>query len=276
VDINSALEWARRSLEAGVAGVPRLTAEVLLSHLLRCEKSFLYAHPEQALTPDQEVRFRGLVAERLSGKPTQYITGVQEFYGREFRVTPAVMIPRPETEFVVETVLRVAPDASQIADAGTGSGAIAVTLGLETGAQVAATDISLAALRVARSNAAALGSSVSFAQCDLLTALRPASFDVVASNPPYVPRGDEGGLQREVRDFEPHVSLFGGSSGLDFYRRLVAESPRVLHRGGWLVVELGIRQLEPVRDMLGADWSDTQVVGDLAGLPRVLAARYSR
>jgi release factor glutamine methyltransferase len=266
---------ARQRLEQAHIGVPQLTVEVLLCHLLDCEKSHLFAHPEQELNDEQIDRFDQLIEERLAGKPTQYITGVQEFYGREFRVTPDVMIPRPETEFVVETVHRMAPDARRIVDAGTGSGAIAVTCQLESGAEVTATDVSLPALHVARSNAHALGAAVRFVRCDLATALAGNSVDVIASNPPYVPQLDEAGLQREVREFEPHIALFGGASGLDYYRRLIAESPRVLRPGGWLIVEFGIRQLGPVQDMLGASWTETRVVDDLAGLPRVLAARYS-
>jgi release factor glutamine methyltransferase len=275
VNIGTISARARERLVQGSIGVPQLTVEVLLCHLLGCEKSYLFAHPERELTAEQIERFDRLIDERLSGKPTQYITGVQEFQGRDFRVTPDVMIPRPETEFVVETVRKMAPNARRIVDAGTGSGAIAITLQLESGAEVIATDVSLPALRVARSNASTLGVGVHFIRCDLITALASRSVDVVASNPPYVPQADEEGLQREVRDFEPHVALFGGASGLDCYRRLIAESPRVLRPGGWLIVEFGIRQLGPVQDMLGAGWTETRVVVDLAGLPRVLAARYS-
>ncbi len=275
MDIKTALEWGRRQFEDAGVAVPRLTATVLLRHVLQCEESYLFSHPERELTAAQSRGFRWLVEERRAGKPTQYLTGVQEFYGRNFRVTPDVMIPRPETEFVIETVFRVAPGARRMVDAGAGSGAIAITLQLESGATVIATDISLPALRVARSNAAALGSRAHFLQCDLLSAIAPSSVDVIASNPPYVPLADKAGLQREVREFEPHAALFGGRSGLDFYRRLAAESPRVLRPGGWLVAEFGIRQLGPVQDMLGAAWSNTLVVDDLAGLPRVLATRYT-
>jgi release factor glutamine methyltransferase len=275
VTIAEALRQAKRRLRDQAVRSPNLAAEVLLRHTLERERVYLFAHPEEELSDEQLARYWQSIEERAAGKPTQYITGIQEFYGREFRVTPDVMIPRPETEFVVETVLKVAPKAGRLADVGSGSGAIAVTLQLETGAELIGTDVSAPALRVASGNARNLASSASFVQCDLLTALGEHSFDVVASNPPYVPQTDEPGLQREVRDHEPRVALYGGGTGLDFYRRLIEESPRVLRPGGWLVVEFGIRQLDPVRDMLGSSWANTRVVDDLAGLPRVLATRYS-
>ncbi len=272
--IAEALAWSRERLEEQHVEVPKLTAEVLLGHLLGRERSYLYAHPDRKLTATELTGFRNLVERRLDGEPTQYITGVREFYGREFRVTPDVMIPRPETEHVVEAVLSLQPDARRIVDAGTGSGAIAVTLQLEIGCEAIGTDLSRPALRIAAENACRLGARVSCVACDLLAAITDRSVDVVVSNPPYVPETERPALQREVRDFEPHLALFGGPHGLDSYRRLVDESPRVLRPGGWLMVELGIRQLEAVRDMLGSSWSEAEVFEDLAGLPRVLAANY--
>lgn len=269
----AALQQGQQLLEEGGIAVPRLTAEVLLSHALGCERSHLYGHPERELTELEWIHYGRYLHERLQGKPTQYITGQQEFFGRLFRVTPDVMIPRPETEHVVETALEVCRDARRIVDAGCGSGAIAVTLQLETRAGVWATDISLAALRVAQANARALCAEVRFVACDLTNAINAGSMDLLVSNPPYVPETDRQGLQREVRDYEPHVALFGGASGLDFYRRLVGEGERVLRPGGWLIVELGIRQLDAVRAMLGSGWSEVTVRDDLAGLPRVLAGR---
>lgn len=272
--IAESLSWSRAQFDKRRIGVPQLTVEVLLSHLLGCERSYLYAHPERELSHDQSSAFEALVVRRLEGEPTQYITGVQEFYGREFRVTPDVMIPRPETEHVIEALLAVCPDARRIVDAGTGSGAIAVTAQLELGCEALATDVSRPALDVAAGNSSRLGAAVSLVACDLLSAVANRSVDVVASNPPYVPEADAPGLQREVRDFEPHVALFGGPDGLDNYHRLVEGSPRVLRPGGWLILELGIRQLDPVRAMLGPDWSEARVFPDLAGLPRVLAVQH--
>jgi len=256
--------------DAGIA-VPRLTAEVLLSHAVHCERVYLYAHPEQELKEVEWIHYGRYLHERLQGKPTQYITRRQEFYGREFLVTRDVLIPRPETEHVVETALRAAPGARRILDAGTGSGALAVTLQLETGAEVWATDISGAAAKVARANAARLGGQVGVVVCDLMEAIADSVVDLIVSNPPYVPLAQREGLQREVRDWEPGVALFGGESGFEIYERLVADAPRVLRPGGWLVMELGFGSLEHVRGLLEG-WQDVRVEPDLAGIPRVIAA----
>src|ERR1039458_3087574 len=197
--------------DAGIA-VARLTAEVLLSHAVGCERVYLYAHPEQELKEVEWIHYGRYLHERLQGKPTQYITRKQEFYGREFRVSPDVLIPRPETEHVVETALRCVsrnpPDSGaghrfpwpanatlRILDVGTGSGALAATLQLETGGQAWATDISPAAAVVASANARRLGARVEVVACDLMEAIAPASMDLIVSNPPYVPLGQREGLQ---------------------------------------------------------------------------------
>jgi release factor glutamine methyltransferase len=258
--------------DAGIAA-PRLTAEVLLGHALGQERTFLYAHSERELREVEWIHYGRYLHERLNGKPTQYITGRQEFYGREFRVTPDVLIPRPETELVVETALAVGRGARHIVDAGCGSGAIAITLQLETGALVAGADISTAALAVAAENGQRLGARVDWVRCDLLSAVAAASVDMIVSNPPYVPLGDRAGLQREVRDYEPEVALFAGPTGFEIYEKLVADAARVLRPGGWLVLELGYTSKDRVTAMLGAGWRDLRVVPDLAGIPRVLAAR---
>ena len=258
--------------DAGIAA-PRLTAEVLLGHALGQERTFLYAHSDRELREVEWIHYGRYLHERLNGKPTQYITGRQEFYGREFRVTPDVLIPRPETELVVETALDVGRGTRRIVDAGCGSGAIAVTLQLETGALVAGTDISAAALAVAADNGRRLGARVEWAQCDLLSAIAGASVDMIVSNPPYVPLGDRAGLQREVRDYEPEVALFAGPTGFEIYEKLVADAARVLRPGGWLVLELGYTSRDRVTAMLGAGWRDVRIVPDLAGIPRVLAGR---
>jgi release factor glutamine methyltransferase len=190
-------------------------------------------------------------------------------------VTPDVLIPRPETEHLVEAAIARIQPGDVTVDVGTGSGAIAVTLALETRARVFATDISAAALGVARGNARQLSAHVDFLVSNLVDAFRDHSIDVLVSNPPYVPRTDEPGLQREVRDYEPHVALFAGPTGLEIYERLIADAARVLRPHGWLLLELGYNSLEPVRAMLQREWSDITVMHDLAGLPRVIAARTS-
>jgi len=266
------LEGTKLLEEAGIAA-PRLTAEVLLGHALGQERPFLYAHSDRELREVEWIHYGRYLHERLNGKPTQYITWRQEFYGREFRVTPDVLIPRPETELVVETALTVGRGAQRIVDAGCGSGAIAVTLQLETGALVAGTDISASALAVAAENGRRLGATVDWVLCDLISAIATASVDMIVSNPPYVPLGDRAGLQREVRDYEPAVALFAGPTGFEIYEKLVADAARVLRPGGWLVLELGYTSRDRVTAMLGAGWHDVRVVPDLAGIPRVLAGR---
>ena len=271
--IQTALLQGTKLLEEDSIGAPRLTAEVLLAHALRRERSYLYAHPEEELTETGWIHYGRYLHQRLQGKPTQYITGRQEFYGREFRVTPDVLIPRPETEHLVETSLARIKPGDSVLDVGTGSGAIAVTLALETNARILATDISTTALCVAIGNARSLSAQVTFVACDLASCIASKQIDVLVSNPPYVPETDQPVIQREVRDYEPHIALFAGPTGLEIYQRLIAEARRVLRPQGWLLMELGYNSVEPVRAMLDNGWSEIQVQPDLAGLPRVLAAR---
>jgi release factor glutamine methyltransferase len=269
--VHTALTQGTKILDEGTVPVPRLTAEVLLAHAMRVERVYLFAHPEQELAEVEWLHYGRYLHERLKGKPTQYITKKQEFYGREFRVSPDVLIPRPETEHVVELALEVAKGARRVLDVGTGSGALAVTLQLEMQAEVWATDISAAAARVAAENASRLGAKVGMVVCDLMSAVGGGSVDLVVSNPPYVPLTEREGLQREVRDYEPHVALFAGESGFELYDRIVADAPRVLRPGGWLVMELGFGSLAHVERAL-AGWGNVRIAPDLAGIPRVIAA----
>src|SRR5271156_3180111 len=183
----TALLQGTKLLEEEAVSAPRLTAEVLLTHALHRDRSYLYAHPEEELAEVAWIHYGRYLHERMKGKPTQYITGRQEFYGRDFRVTPDVLIPRPETEHLVEAAIPRIHPRDLVVDVGTGSGAIAVSLALETAAHVFATDISTAALHVAKSNAENLSARVSFLACDLVDAVRDRSINVLVSNPPYVP-----------------------------------------------------------------------------------------
>lgn len=270
--VQTALLQGTRLLEDAHVAVPRLTAEVLLSQAMRRERSYLFAHPEQELREVEWLHYGRYLHERMRGKPTQYITGRTEFYGREFRVTPDVLIPRPETEHVVEAALEVGRGAQWILDLGTGSGALAITLDQETGAKTWATEISPAAACVAMENARRLNAGVNVVVCDFMAAIAPRTMDLIVANPPYVPIAAREGLQREVRDWEPHIALFSGDTGFEAYERIVADAPRVLRPGGWLVMELGFG----ARDRVAAffeSWQDLRITPDLAGIPRVIAAR---
>jgi release factor glutamine methyltransferase len=271
MDVRMALKQGQDLLEDARIAAPRLTAEVLLAHAIGCDRTWLYAHFDEKLREVWWIHYGRYLHERIQGKPTQYITGRQEFYGREFRVTSDVLIPRPETEHVIEAALPHA--AGKIVDIGTGSGAIAVTLALETKGQVFATDISNAALHVAAQNSQRLGAVVKFVACDLGRTFADAAFDLVVCNPPYIPETDSATIQREVRDHEPPVALYGGIDGFEIYRRLVPEAARLLKPGGWLVMELAYNAADRVRGLLDG-WENVQVVCDLAGLPRVVVAKY--
>jgi release factor glutamine methyltransferase len=266
--VRTALTQGQQLLEDAKITEARLTAEVLLMRATGHDRAWLYAHGNDELVELWWIHYGRYLHQRIKGEPTQYITGRQEFYGREFRVTPDVLIPRPETEHLVEAALT--HSAETILDIGTGSGAIAVTLALETKARVLATDVSLAALRIAQQNAHTLNAPVAFVACDLGAAFADGAFDLVVSNPPYIPRRDRASLQPEVRDHEPALALFGGENGVAVYRRLIPEAARLLRPGGWLIMELG--DAAAVREMC-ADWTGVEIVNDLAGIPRVMVAR---
>ena len=258
---------------------PRLNAEMLLCEALGMKRLELYLQFDRPLSTSEVDAFRDMLRRRGTRQPLQYILGHEEFYGRRFLVTPDVLIPRPETEILVETVLKRLKDRTEpvIADIGTGSGCIAVTLAAEIpGAHVTAADISDAALTVARKNArnAGVEEAVSFVQGDLLAPLRGKQFDAIVSNPPYVPEGDRDGMQPEVRDYEPALALFSGPDGLSIIREIVAGCAALIRPGGLVALEIGIHQSGAVRALWrehAPDWN-VEVVQDLAGIDRIILA----
>ena len=272
--LQEAVHQGTKILEEERVAAPRLTAEVLLAYAIGCRREWLYSHSTDELKEVWWIHYGRYLHERMKGTPTQYITHVQEFYGRDFRISPAVLIPRPETEHLVEAALKWLTTGPLI-DVGTGSGAIAVTLALESRARVYASDLSFDALAVARENALKLGASVSFIGSDLLACVAPRSMEMVVSNPPYVPLTEREGLAKEVREHEPHLALFGGEDGFDIYRRLIAQASEVLKPGGWLLMELAYNGAAGVENLLEKTglWADLEIFPDLAGYPRVIAAR---
>jgi release factor glutamine methyltransferase len=269
LDIRSAVAQGMELLARAGVAEPRLTAELLLCHALGRERVYVFAHSEQELREVEWIHYGRWLDQRMRGKPLQYITHRQEFFGREFRVTPDVLIPRPETELLVETALKAKLPRGDIVDVGTGSGAIAVTLALESRSRVIATDISLAALAVAHANAARFHAPVEFVAADLLEGFADGAAAAIVCNPPYVPDVDRHSLQREVRDWEPATALFGGADGLDAYRRLIPQATRTLKAGGTLAVEIGFAQADAVRALVEG-WRNPRLIADLAGIPRVL------
>lgn len=269
----------REALTEASATITRRDAETMLAHLLERDRAWMLAHPEEELTAAQLRALVAMTERRAEREPLQYITGVQEFFGLSLRITPATLIPRPETEHLVEAVLAWA--AAQLSespklkvlDVGTGSGAIAIALAKSLpDAEIVACDVSTAALAVARGNAERLGARVRFVESDLLAAFAEYPlFDVIAANPPYVPDLDGALLQAEVRDHEPHIALFGGADGLDLYRRLIPQAQAALRAGGLLAMELGFGQSEPLAALLGG-WKDVRFVEDYAGIPRIVLA----
>jgi release factor glutamine methyltransferase len=257
----------------------RRDAETLLLHLIQREQSFLMAHPDEMLSAEGAVRYYALVERRLCGEPIQYITGEQEFYGLSFHVNRNVLIPRPETEGLVERALELAAQFSRphIVDVGTGSGAIAVATAVHCKqATVTAIDISEAALSVARGNAERnkVAARIRFEQGDLLAGVAAASCELVLSNPPYVPEADRATLSVEVREYEPHLALFAADEGLAIYRRLIPEAHVVLVPGGWLLMEIGYGQADAIRALLAdAGFIAIEFVCDLQGIERVAVAQ---
>ncbi len=277
--LREALSAARSRLRN--AGLPEadLEAEVLLRHVLHCNRAALFQRFEEPFTPDCATSLEALIARRIAGEPTAYIVGQREFYGRDFHVTSATLIPRPETELLIEAAIEASrrtarPRGPLITDIGTGSGAIAVTLALELPhAEVYASDVSSEALAVARENALhhGLERRVSFRRGSLLEGL-DTRVDIIVANLPYVTLGDWQALPTEIRDHEPRVALEAGMDGLDLIRRLLRQAPRYLRPGGSVLLEFGAGQAEALRVLATEQFprARTEVAIDLAGLPRVL------
>jgi release factor glutamine methyltransferase len=305
MQLREALRSALASLQEHNVPSPDLAAELLLMHVLGRDRAFLYTYPEFEIPPDAAARYIELLAERVTGKPTQYLTGHQEFWGLDFEVTPDVLIPRPETEHLVEVVLelvrrdfsagvrdpangmrlRNAPDVKvgerpRIVDVGTGSGCIALALASELpSAIMVATDVSRPALEVATRNARRLrlADRVLFVEADLLSCFtskdNESAFHFVVSNPPYISIDEIGSVQREVRDFEPRIALGGTGSGAEIYGPLFSRALAVLRPGGYAAVEIGYNQSDAVLKQLGDGWYGAEVRPDLGGIPRVVTAR---
>jgi release factor glutamine methyltransferase len=285
-----------------------MNAELLLMFTLNSDRAYLYAHPERELGADEQRRYDAALAERARGVPAQYITGHQEFWGMDLIVSPAVLIPRHETEHIIETVIELALPAAErrkdaahsvsrgtstkheeapeerkkppmrIVDVGTGSGCIALALAKELPqAEIHATDISLAALEVARANASRhqLENRLQFRETALLAGFENSSFDFIVSNPPYVGESEEDQVQLEVRKFEPHNAVFAGQTGTEVIARLIPQAHAALRPGGWLVMEISGTIAEEVKLLL-ADWKDVQIRPDLQSIPRVAQARKPR
>jgi release factor glutamine methyltransferase len=277
--VQSALQWGTEHLERrdDLREHAARDARQLLEFATGLSRVQMLTRADQVLAEEEAGSFRGMVAQRRGGVPIQHLRGSQEFFGREFLVSPDVLIPRPETEHLVEEVLRLYPDRSaplRIADVGTGSGILALTLALEYPRScVLALDISAPALVMANINAVRLSvRNIRFAHSDLLAAAAGESFDLIVSNPPYIPLREAADLHAQVRDHEPHLALFGGDDGLDIFRRLIPQAAQHLHPQGWLLMETAGRT--DALDQLLGDWKNLHSVPDLQGIQRIVAAQY--
>jgi release factor glutamine methyltransferase len=257
----------------------RADAETLLLHLLNKNRAWLIAHGDDTLPDELSKSYTELLERRRRGEPIQYITGETEFYGLPFRVTPEVLIPRPETEHLVEKALELAARFEQprIIDVGAGSGAIAVALARALpAAQITAIDLSAPALAVARGNAEwnGVANRIRFSRGDLLAPVAGERFEIVASNPPYVPCADRATLSVEVRDHEPALALFAGDDGLEVYRRLIPSAFDALAPGGFLILEIGCSQSPAIAGLLArSGFEQIEFIPDLQGIPRVACAQ---
>jgi release factor glutamine methyltransferase len=271
VNAGAALEAARARL-AATSKNPRRDADLLLAHVLGCDQTALLTHPERLLSAAEWQQFDRLVERRLASEPMQYLTGEQEFFGLSFEVSPAVLIPRPETEHLVEAVLdRFGREEEvRIVDVGTGSGAIAVSLAhAMPRSQVTAVDLFPSALDVARRNAERhdVIDRLILLPSDLLAEVDGTDFDAVVANPPYIAEGEV--LERQVANYEPQSALYAGPTGLEVYERLIPQAARVLKPGGWLMLEIGYGQSSAVRNLMHG-WAGVILVNDLQGIPRVV------
>ena len=276
------LHWTTYYFKRNNVAEPRASAEVLLAHLLSQDRLFLYLNYDRPMEAEELAAFRTLVKRRLSGEPNQYITGIQEFWSLPFRVNPDVLIPRPETEVLLETVLdflRSSHHAVRVLDLGTGSGAIAVSLARELSLiSIVATDSSMASLKVAHDNALLnqIDSKIHFVCADMFSAFSSASakFTVVATNPPYLSHAEFSRLPPEIRDYEPRQALDGGPDGLAAIRRIIKEAPALLSPAGALIMEIGADQAESVSALVkdSQHYKSYQIIRDLSGLHRVLLA----
>lgn len=293
--IGSLLRWTTRYFQDKGVSEPRASAEVLLAHVLNLGRLDLYLRHDQPLAPEELARYKALIRRRRQGEPVAYLTGHKEFWSLDFLVTPAVLIPRPETEVLVEAVLEVfrkrqapalAPEApfsnsrkTLALEVGVGSGAVVVALARELPELIwVAVDLSEAALRVARENARRhqVTARVHFYRGDLLSGLKPApGFVLLVANLPYVSQKEWEALPREIRDYEPREALLAGEDGLDLLRPLVREAHQYLLPGGWLALEVGAGQDKAVRDLLAdtGNYQEIKTIPDYQGLPRVIRAR---
>lgn len=275
ITIAETLKTASAQLRQAEVPNDLLDAQLLLAEALQQDRTYLVINYNLAVPDEVLTRFQALVKRRSAGEPLQYILGRQEFFGLEFEVTPAVLIPRPETELIVEEVLRLSQKiaAPKIIDVGTGSGCIAVTLAREIAeAKIIATDMSAEAIAVAKRNAAKHGvqDRIEFIHCDLLNGIAAdTKVDFIVSNPPYIAPEEMPGLQREVRDWEPHNALTDFHDGLEFYRRLLVEAPKYLQPGGHLIFEMGYQQAETIKALVDrAVWHEPKALQDLQGIIR--------
>lgn len=272
------LEWTEDFLrKKGIEG-PRLEAQILLAHALGCQKIDLYVRHDEVPAEDKRAAFRELIRKRAEGTPVAYLVGYREFYSLPFIVTPAVLIPRPETETLVMQALGImrSMESPRVLDIGTGSGCIAITLAKQhKNAQLTAVDASAAALEVAAANASRhkISDRISFAEGDLFGPVNGRQFDVIVSNPPYIADDEFAALDKGVRDFEPRSALAGGPDGLEFYRRIASEAPASLVPGGSILVEIGATQGPAVSKLFETHVGPAKTSPDSAGRPRVVMAR---
>jgi release factor glutamine methyltransferase len=281
------LQWATNTLQDHQIENPRLNAELLLAHSLNLGREGLYVRLHREPKEEEKGVFERMIQRRISGEPLQYIVGQQEFWSINFKVDPRVLIPRPETELLVEQSLRILSEKTfeqnpSVLEIGTGSGAIAIALAKEgTHIFLVATDISRDALFLAKENAISAGvqNRIQFVNGDLLgpfqISKKTRSFDLILSNPPYIGRSEIGSLAKEVRDHEPVIALDGGKDGLEFYRRLVSQVSPSLREGGWLLLEVGQGQSERVAKRIqeSGAFLEPQILPDLAGIERVVKAQ---